>query len=218
MSGLPSLGRGRPTAAKLAEYQAEVRAFCARIVEIDSTLDFKVSSRGWCYLLEGQGTITKGEFDAGQRLINDCRKDGSLPLDICAVDDKRTAGGLEGHLDTTSVEEEAESIVESVKDAHEYYRPSSFWEELDTYVEVAVEKVDLKSLFESVCDSFHVPIQNIGGWCDINGRAAMMGRFQKHERAGRRPVLLYCGDHDPCGLQISGLLRSNMADLERAVR
>ena len=34
---------------------------------------------------------------------------------------------------------------------------------------------------------------------------------------GRQCVLLYCGDHDPGGLQISGLIRSNLADLSGAV-
>ncbi len=52
---------------------------------------------------------------------------------------------------------------------------------------------------------------------DLNSRAAIMRRFAEHEGAGRRVVLLYCGDHDPGGLQISEFLRSNLADLAGAV-
>ena len=44
-----------------------------------------------------------------------------------------------------------------------------------------------------------------------------MRRFADHERAGRQCVLLYCGDHDPGGLNISDFLRGNLADLECAV-
>jgi hypothetical protein len=216
MSGLPSLPRGRPTQTALAVYQDDVQAFCARILEINSSLDFRVSSRGWCYLLEGSHIITKGEFDAAQRLINDCRKNGDLPIDICAVDDKRAADGIED-IDSNEIEDQASSIVESVQYQHLYYTPFSFWDDLDVYIELAVEKIDLKGLFAGVASNFHVPIANIGGWSDINGRAAMMHRFAHWEREGKQCILLYCGDHDPGGLQISDFLRSNMAELKGAV-
>ena len=45
----------------------------------------------------------------------------------------------------------------------------------------------------------------------------MMRRFKHWEAKGRPCVLLYCGDHDPGGLQISGQLRSNLAELSGAV-
>lgn len=58
----PRRPRGRLSAAKEAEYQSARAAFCAAIVEIDRTLEFRVSSRGWCYLLEEYG-LDKGDFD-----------------------------------------------------------------------------------------------------------------------------------------------------------
>jgi hypothetical protein len=185
-------------------------------------LDFRVSSRGWCYILENEGVITKGEFDAAQRLINDLRKSGDLPLEICAVDEKRNTDGLDEYTDPTSVDEEAEQIYEraqaEIESGHESYTPFGFWDNQPFYIELVVEKIDLKSLFGPVAGYFHVPITNIGGWCDINGRAAMMRRFAGWERKNRQCVLLYCGDHDPGGLHISDFIRSNFADLTRAVR
>ena len=44
-----------------------------------------------------------------------------------------------------------------------------------------------------------------------------MRRFAEHEGEGRQCVLLYCGDHDPAGLQISQTLRSNLEELADAV-
>jgi hypothetical protein len=218
---LPSLPRGRPTKTKLVAHQEAVTGFCNRIKEIASGLDFRVSSRGWAYILENDGVITKGEIDAAQRLVNECRKSGDLPLEICAVDEKRSADGLDEYIDRTSVEEEAEEIYERasavLESGHEDYRPFSFWDTVDTYIEIAVEKIDLKSLFAPVAAYYHVPIVNIGGWCDINGRAAMMRRFADRERRGQRCVLLYCGDHDPGGLRISDCIRNNFADLTGAV-
>src|SRR5215813_6344204 len=108
MSALPSLPRGRPTLGARHQYDEAVRAFCAQMLEIESRLDFRVSSRGWCYILENEGVVRKGEFDAAQRLINDCRKNGLLPLEICAVDDRRTADNLDQDIDDTSIEEAAD--------------------------------------------------------------------------------------------------------------
>jgi hypothetical protein len=45
----------------------------------------------------------------------------------------------------------------------------------------------------------------------------MMRRFAEHEEAGRRCVLLLCGDHDPGGLNITGTMRKNLDDLTTAV-
>src|SRR6202022_3389313 len=91
------------------------------------------------------------------------------------------------------------------------------WDDQEFYIELVVEKVDLKSLFGPIASWFHVPITNIAGWCDINCRAGMMRRFAEHERAGRQCILLYCGDHDPGGLHISDFVRANLADLTNAV-
>ena len=82
----------------------------------------------------------------------------------------------------------------------------------DVYIEIAVEHVDLKSLFDPICERFCIPLQNIKGWADIY-RAGMMKRFAKWERCGKRCILLLCGDHDPGGLQIN----QHAVELERPV-
>jgi hypothetical protein len=99
---------------------------------------------------------------------------------------------------------------------HLQYQPISFWDELDVYVELLVEKGDLRSLFAPIVTKYHIATANAGGWSDINGRAAMMDRFVKWEAKGKQCVLLYCGDHDPGGLNISSFLRANLEDLSGA--
>jgi hypothetical protein len=215
---LPVRPRGRLGAEAEADYRERVRTFCDRIIEINSSLDFKVSARGWCYLLEEHG-LAKGDFDRGEKLINDCRKSGDLPLDICADHAARATVGVEDitHLD---VEAEIETWIDYLRDDFaDTYTPISFWDDQEFYVEVGVEKLDLVGLFQPVCcKEFHtVPITPLGGWADINSRVAMMRRFQKHEEAGRKCVLLLCGDHDPGGLLQSDKMRANLAELSRAV-
>jgi hypothetical protein len=214
--GLPKRPRGRPSAAAEVIYREQVAAFCQLILQINSTMDFKVGSRGWCYILE-RHNLRKGDFDAGEKLITACRKSGELPLDICAEDASREAINIE-QIDGNDVPEEVESWVDHLRNrAHETYTPNSFWDDLDVYIEVAVEKLDLRNLFAPVCAEFHIPITNFKGWSDLNSRAAMMRRFAEHEAAGRRCILLLCGDHDPGGLHITETMRKNLEDLSGAV-
>jgi hypothetical protein len=180
-------------------------------------MDFAVGSRGLCYTLEPHG-LPKGDFDDAQKLITECRKTGELLLDICAEDDARATVGLQGDLDDPDVEAQGQGWIQYVRErAANSYTPFGFWDDLDVYVEVAVEKLDLRNLFESVCVEFYVPLTNMKGWCDLTARAAMMRRFTAHEAANRRWILLLCGDHDPGGLNITATMRKNLEDLAGAV-
>ena len=215
---LPRRGPGRPSPSADASYRANVASWCALILEINSSMDFSVGARGWCYILENRNALRKGNFDVAERLITDCRKSGDLPLDICAEDDSRETIGLEEGIAGTTVEEEAADWIDYLRNrAHESYTPISFWDDRNVYVEVAVEKLDLRNLFEPVCKEFYVPLTNFKGWSDLNARAAMMRRFARHEAQGRRCVLLLCTDHDPGGLHMHEKMRKNFEDLFRAV-
>ena len=211
----PRRGRGRLSELEQHLYDDQLRQWCDGIIEIASRLDFKVSSRGWCYVLEEHG-LDKGDFDRGERLINDCRKDGLLPLDICGEDDGRQTLHLE-NIDDETPTEFAQGWINYLDVAHQQYWPISFWDDLDVYLQMTVEKVDLKNLFDPECKPFHLPLSNISGWNDINSRVGIMRRFAHWERRSKQCVLLHCGDHDPGGLNISEFLRSNLADLTKAV-
>ena len=106
IAGLPRRPRGRPSAVAEVRYREEVAAFCRLILKIRSTMDFDVGSRGWCYILERHG-LRKGDFDAAEKLINDCRKSGELPLDICAEDSSRETIGIE-QLDNANIDDEVD--------------------------------------------------------------------------------------------------------------
>lgn len=212
---LPTASIGRPSPAVKAAYEAAVMAWCAAIMELRSRLDFQVSTRGWCYLLEPYG-LAKGDFDKAENLITVCRKSGKLPLDICAEDASREFDGIE-QLDAADVEEEADNWISTVLSAHQRYTPVSFWADQPYYLQLLVEKIDLKSLFADICDRFHIPRANAKGWSDLNCRAAMMRRFKAADERGQIPVLLTGGDFDPAGFRITDFLRSNMEDLADVV-
>ena len=208
--------RGKPT----AEYSERRKSFKVELSKAMRELarrpeHFPIGVREWCYLLEHTG-LTKGEFGWAEELITECRKEGLLPLDICADDSNRGAIGLESIDDQTpeACAEHALSVARYVVDT---YTPVSFWDGQSHYIELWTEKLSLRNLFEPVCREFMVPVTNAKGWSDLNMRAAAMRRFQEHEKSGRQCVLLYFGDHDPVGIQIADFLKSNMLELEGAI-
>jgi hypothetical protein len=101
-------------------------------------------------------------------------------------------------LDNPDPEEEVEAWLDTIKQAHLNYRPVSFWKAQDVYIEMLVEKIDLKSLFSPICARYSIPIASAGGWCDINTRAAMMRRFEDWEMQGKRCVFVVLRRPRPC--------------------
>lgn len=212
---LPTRKRGRPSAAAAATYRAQSKAFCDFIKSTAKTIDFRPSARGWAYLLENARLIDKSGLDTAQNLINDARKSGDLPLDICSEDAKREWRNVE-RIDEGNPADEADVIKESVEQWISRYRPRSFWADKKYFIQMVVEKIDLRELFLPVCKRWHVPVANGGGWSDINMRGELAKRFSENLAPGQIPVVLYCGDFDPVGLQISENLRENIKQLSVA--
>ncbi len=205
---LPS-GRGETRTQSLQE-------FAAIILELNEQATQKMSSRGWCYFLEGFNLITKGDFGKTQKAINECRKKGYLPIDLVAEDPKRLWGGVE-KPDTESPVQYLKRFLQAANDAAEYYTPD-WWKGEKYYVQAMVEKIDLVNMFEPICKEYHIPIVNAGGWYDIMERGIAAERFKWAESKGCRPVILYFGDFDPYGLAISDFIKSNFSEIEGGTR
>ena len=90
---IPKRKPGAQSARAKEVYEAEVEAFCAAIIEIRSNLDFAVSSRGLCYILESRG-LAKGDFDTGQNSLMNAGKPDAFPstyVQKIHVDPRRTS-------------------------------------------------------------------------------------------------------------------------------
>lgn len=200
-------------------YEVRLKAFAAEIKALQSqrTMLVKYSSRGWCYMLEGVGKIDKGEFLACQKAINDCRKIGFLPIDFVAEDQDTTRHfrGIHNASDPTVL------LREIKNDVAEMLRslPSSitdYWVGEKYYLMMCVEKGDLKNLFKSICDEYHIPIVSSKGWAPILLRGHIAQLSKKAEANGLTPVMLLFYDHDPAGLKITDTFRKNLEDCRRA--
>lgn len=189
------------TRSKLADFASELQRISRRV-------GFKVSARGWCYLLEQSRMVNKDEFDKVESVINRCRREGLLPVDFVAEEKAREFSGI-----STPTEGSVKSVLKwmlgDVLTGHRYFTPD-WWDGEEYYVQMVVEKIDLVTLFETVTLDYHIPIANSKGWSSILQRAEYARRFKEAESRGLKCVLLYCGDHDPDGLRISDTIRKNL--------
>jgi len=199
-------------------YEERLEKFADEINAIDSqrTHPVKYSSRGWSYLLEGLGKISKGEFDSCQKAINDCRKIGLLPIDFVAEDQDitRRFSGIHEASDPTVLLEKVKGEVEDML-RNLPASTTDYWIGEEYYAMVCVEKGDLVNLFKPICDEYHVPIVSSKGWPPILLRAHIANLSKMAEDRDLKPVLLLFYDHDPAGLKITNTFRKNLGDCER---
>ena len=208
---LPKRAPGRKSAAVLAAEQADDLRLCQWLEEHRQRSGFAFGTRGWAYVVEGAGIITKGQFSAFEAWLTRVRKDGLLDPDVVSDDDARSTDGIE-YVDQDDPEAYARQALARAHAWLDAYAPISVWEGLDTYVELLVEKVDLKVIFGPVCARYSVPITNGKGSSDLNLRRHMLERFRDQYEQGRELVLLYAGDHDPAGLLIADVIKSNLME------
>ncbi len=183
--------------------------------DLRAQIGFSVSARGWCYLMEQAGYVNKSQFDKVENAINTCRKEGILPVNFVAEEDARAFVGVE----TPSGETIKGLLARMLNDVlHGYNHYSPDWMEgEDYYIQVLVEKVDLKTLFAPVCRDYRIPIANGKGWQSVLQRAEYARRFREAERQGLKCVLLYAGDFDPDGLRISTVMMDNLEQIKDVV-
>lgn len=214
---LPQLSKGRRSQRQAELYEHELEVFASELIKLDLDLPFKISARGWCYHLEGLKTITKDQFDQAQRLINLCRKEGLLPIDFVAHDGARDFDNVEDlSIEKEGIKKYVNKWLKHVRKLYNYKDDVAFWETQDYYIQMMVEKIDVKSLFSDICEKYHIPINNAKGWSDLHSRNKLAQRFKEAEEMGLKPVLLYYGDFDPAGILIADVLKKNIKDIEKA--
>lgn len=193
-------------------YMESLEVFADSMIEMQEGLDFHMSARGWCYVLEQYG-LDKGDFNWAQEEIQNARLHGYLKPRFILEDDAHKVSWFdddettpEDYVDNQhAIWKTAAAVFEECwKDYSEY--EMNFWNGKDCYIQLLVEKVDLKSLFHDICEKYSIPIANMKGWGSMEQKAVMASNFWTNEIEGRKPILFACGDFDPPGLCISKVL------------
>lgn len=178
----------------------QLHIFAEGLVKIINQVGQKLSGRGWCYILENMGEISKDQFDIAQDTINDCRMMGILPIDFVTQDERRVFHGVEVPT-TDTPEEKLRQYLEDVIEAETYYTPD-WWDGEEYYIQMLVEKGDLRNLFLPVIYQYHIPVAATRGWSSDLQIGLTARRFKEAEERGMKCVLLCCFDMDPSGIDI----------------
>lgn len=223
---LPVKKKGRRSKVQAAQYHQDLTDFANGVLKLNNEIQQnlenqgkdkeKYSSRGWAYLMENLRLINKDQFDYIQNLINECRKKGLIPIDFVKEDKDRMFENVEDFVDSSykTPKEHIKRHIEWLNDFYNYKSDYTFWQFQDCYIQCVVEKVDVVTVFNELCQKYHIPIANGKGWSSILMRAKMAERFKEAEELGKKTVLLYFGDHDPAGIDIADTMKKLLRDLE----
>jgi hypothetical protein len=79
----------------------------------------------------------------------------------------------------------------------------NMWDNQPNYVEVWIEKDALLGVIERPCWELDVPYMSCRGYMSQSEEWAAANRFEEAADRGQHPVLLYLGDHDPSGIDMT---------------
>ena len=84
------------------------------------------------------------------------------------------------------------------------------WEGQEFHVEVWCEKDALSSVIEPVCRRYHVRFMANRGYSSSTAMYDAAKRFRGVLQGDREPVVIYLGDHDPSGMDMSRDVRDRL--------
>ena len=88
------------------------------------------------------------------------------------------------------------------RDSRKWFH-SPMWENQETYIEAWIEKDALLGVLERPCWDLSVPYMSCRGYMSQSEEWAAAQRFEEAAAGGKRPVLIYVGDHDPSGIDMT---------------
>lgn len=129
----------------------------------------------------------QSEYKRLGSVINDARLAGEI--DWSAIEDRTR------NVKRPSVWDSPESIVDAVADQY----MENAWRDQPRHVEVWIEKDALIGVIEPVCERWRVPFLACRGYVSQSEQYAAGKRFARLDEQGRQPLVIYLGDHDPSG-------------------
>lgn len=125
-------------------------------------------------------------------IVNDARLAGLI--DWSAIEDRtrNVRGGDWGYEDPSDA-------ISSLASGYS----EEFWTAQPRHVEVWIEKDALIGVIEPVCRRWRLPYLGCRGYVSQSEQYAAGKRFARMDRVGRSPVVLYLGDHDPSGMDMT---------------
>jgi len=213
---LPRLGRGNWGEARRRRHEQDMEPVVRWMRNYIHRIGFAPVARSWLYAFESEGVITKGDFNWCGKWIADHRKwiraDGAgalIPWDFVANDESRSMSGWDFHDEAETSIEHINNRVRDALEGAKQYSPCSYWRFQDHYPIIWSEKKDLLKLFR---DELPEAVKRFAGkgQANLGARIEVIKQCRFAEAHGMKPVILYCGDHDPSGIKISDGIVENL--------
>ncbi len=161
--------------AIIAEYQAQGFALTLRQLYYQFVARSLISNR-------------QSEYKRLGSIINDARLAGLI--DWSAIEDRTR------NVRRVSTWDSPSDILQAAADS---YR-EDLWAEQPALLECWIEKDALVGVIEGVCNRWRVPFFACRGYSSQSEQYAAGKRFAEAIQAGKRPIVLHLGDHDPSGI------------------
>ena len=152
---------------------------------------YRLTSRQICYQLLTKNIIAGSEFDSIEDLINNARLAGLIDWD--AIEDRSREMIQNSHWDTPK------DILLSC--SHQFRIDK--WAIQPNYVEVMVEKQALEGVLIPVCKELDIPFTANKGYASSSTLYEASKRYLARLNEGKALFVLYLGDHDPSGVDMT---------------
>lgn len=171
----------------------------AMIVTINGILDeyvaagYDLSVRQLYYQLVSRNIIPNNErsYKNTVGLVSDARLAGLIDWDI--IKDRGRECVINPHWDSPA------DIVRSAA----YSFRMDHWVGQENYVEVMVEKQALEGVLVPVCEELDIPFTANKGYSSSSAMYEASKRYLRRNDEGKNLYVLYLGDHDPSGIDMT---------------
>lgn len=176
--GIPALGMIRTINLILAEYASQ---------------GYDLSLRQLYYQLVSKNVIenTERSYKNLGNLVSDARLAGMIDWDM--IKDRGREMLKNPHWGTTT------DFIENVAPQYRF----DLWKDQESYVEVMVEKQALEGVLAPVCRTLDVPFTANKGYSSSSALYEASKRFLSRAGEGKHLYVIYLGDHDPSGIDMS---------------
>ena len=181
---------------KFAAKTLQLIELCNTIIEDYQGQGYKLTLRQLYYQLITINYFPNSEqsYNRLGEAINNARMAGLVSWD--AIEDKTRFIRSKDHWNGRSGQNDF------LRDAQQWFN-IDMWDNQPNYVEVWVEKDALLGVVERPCWELDVPFMACRGYMSASEEWAAANRFEEAAENGQAPRLLYLGDHDPSGLDMS---------------
>lgn len=177
-------------------FNEKSRALLSKIVTIVEQYaadDYDLSLRQLFYLLAGVGAIEKKQeaYKNLGNLVSDARLAGLIDWNM--IRDRGRIPFVPGRC---------ESIPDIINNVKNHFKVD-MWARQSSHVEVFVEKQSLENVLEPLCWELDIPFSSNKGYSSSSAYYDASKRYLEAAEAGKKLHMIYLGDHDPSGVDMS---------------